>query len=175
MSTPLPSKISRDSFKKTLAGRQGYISSAQTKALKQAGLSGILSKKNVTRAEALKAVKTLQDQGQLSKLKSASDLYNQAARGERRQLEIKEGIKQGHLRGFLAMDVSEQLQREELENDFIKYPKRSFSSVAEKVEYENKLRAAKVAEEKEKRSKLFNSQVKPATPIVVTPPDMIID
>jgi hypothetical protein len=142
--------------------------------LRSAGLGGILSKPTVSHEEALKAFKILQRQGEISKAKAGSELWHRASASELKDQTAREEKKNKNLRTYLAMDVGEQLQREALEEEAIKYTKRSFHSLTEKIEYEKKLRESKIAEEKNKRSRFTGSPVKPQLPVITSLPDMDI-
>jgi len=71
-------KVGQETFKKVISGRKSYIPAKSVRTLKNAGLSGLLYKKNVTRAEATKAIKVLQAEGGLP-AKDPADIWRDAS------------------------------------------------------------------------------------------------
>lgn len=167
----LPSKISASNFKKALGGAKGYISSAQRQKLKSAGLGDVLGKSQISKSEALKAIHTLQKEGELSKNVAGSEILSRHID----QTPVGKTVNsRSHLSRFLTIKPVVDVENDLLGDGQIKYTKRSFSSLTEKIEYEKKVRDTKVAQEKQKRGKLLNAGVKPVAPTVVNLPDMDI-
>jgi len=173
----LPSKISSRNFKKIIAGAKGFVSSDQSAALRKAGMGSLLSKKNVSHQEALKAIKQLQAAGKVVKT-SPAQMWGHAAIKQKKedQATYKETAGR-HIRAAIGEDLAEQLQKEEEElkakiigTDEKKY----FGKLSDKFEESRIKREKKIASQLDTLEQL-NSSVAPKKPPIQPTKDEPID
>ncbi|MDD2807685.1 MAG: hypothetical protein PHW95_04165 [Patescibacteria group bacterium] len=155
MITP-KSKISRENFRKMVAGGKSYLPTKITKELKAAGFHTVLSGSRVGREKALKAIKHLQGKGLLTKLKSPSVLFRAAGISQAEEdFAAEQAIKQKHIRTQIKMDVAEEMINDERGKNDNQYDHRSIlgKSVIDELDAEGHNRNQKISDERQKSNK----------------------
>lgn len=134
-------KISSNSFKKMLAGNKGYLSAKISKELKSAGMSGLLYKNEISKDQAIKVIRHLQQEGEMPKMKNASEIWHQTAtrQYEQDQQAIAEE-KQNNIRIRMQMDLAEDSRS--IERGINPYDPKSTigKSIAQEIAEEQKKR-----------------------------------
>lgn len=173
-------KISAQSFKKVLAGGKSYLPGKITKELRAAGLSDISGKKTLGRQAVLKAVKFLQKQRVIPKTSPPGEIFQKAAKiDEKKQAEI-EARRQRHIKTQVKIDLEQEMATEDRGADSTRYdPRSSLGKLTDQLEAERQKRDKKIAEEKEKRDKLFHppqTQIRRPSgeSVFLEPPDLDI-
>jgi len=169
----LPSSISSQNFKKIIAGSKGFVSSDQSAALRKAGLGSLLSKKEISHQEALRAIKQLQAAGKVAKT-SPSQIWTHAALKQKQEDKAAYQAKaERHIRGAMSEDLIVELQKEEAELKAQitgKDEKKYFGKLSDRFEDERKGRAKKISEQLQTLQQL-NTTVVPKKPAVQLPKD----
>lgn len=152
----VPGKISRENFKKMLAGSRGYLPSKVVKELKKGGMSQLLHKSSISKEQAIKAVRYLRseagDKPVISKFKSPSQLYREAAlKQQKENLANQEVKRQKHIQTRLRMDVAEEATA--IERGRNPYDPRSAigQSLAEEIAKEQEERTKKYEQQRRKK------------------------
>ncbi|MFA6410132.1 MAG: hypothetical protein WCW26_00980 [Candidatus Buchananbacteria bacterium] len=157
----LPGKISRDNFKKILAGNKKYFPVKLAKDLKAAGMGSYLFKTRLSKDQALKAIRYLQSQGKIPKFKAPSSMYQKAATWQREQdLAAQAAIRQKHVRTQIAIDLGEELSAEERGKSLTHYDPRSVlgKKPVSQIDAEKQKQEKTAADRKQKQEKSLQSQ-----------------
>jgi hypothetical protein len=80
MTTPQPSHLNQNSFKKMLAGAHGYLPEKVSKTLKKLGLGSLLQQQQVSKDQALRALNALKQEGMAPRPIAPSATYAAAAK-----------------------------------------------------------------------------------------------
>lgn len=175
---PIPGKISNKEFKKILAGKKGFLSKKVTDGLKTAGLKNLLHKKEVTRQQAMRAIKTLQAQGSMTNFKRPSQLYRKAGIAQR---DFDEAEHDATVKKYARLAIKGELEEEaykyEKGLDRLKHDERSVlgKSVYQRLNEEQDTRKKKVDDQTKKKEKFDNKgSTKSGKPELANLPDMDI-
>ncbi|MDX9893675.1 MAG: hypothetical protein RB292_04695 [Patescibacteria group bacterium] len=145
-------------FKNALAGDQGYLPNKISQELKKAGLSSLLYGK-VSQDQAIKAIRHLQDKGLVSKSKTGTQLFRQAAKEQNQDQEASRQAKIAkNVQTQIRLDLDEELAAEERGESITNYDPRSVlgKRLIDEVDRQTDRRNQKVQAEREKRDKLYN-------------------
>lgn len=180
---PLPAnKISREVFKKMIAGPgRRYLPKKISDGLKADGMSKFLYTKRVSKAQALKVVRHLQEKGLVPPHKSPSAMYRQAGL---RQVELDkqshEIESKKHIQANIRIDVGKELSAEDRGESLPPYDSRSVlgKRVIDSIDREHANREEKIKDEQGKRNKLTRDNTvrpqKPGLPLSDNLPDIDI-
>lgn len=181
MATPA-SKLSREVFKKMISGNKGYLPTTVSKELKSAGMSKLLhSSERITKNQALKALRHLQEKGMVPKVAPASALYNRAGLQQvERDAAARAAEAQVHIKANIRIDVGEEISAEDRGERSAGYDPRSVlgKRVIDEVDKERDAREKKVKTEQGKHDALNkNAKGRPQMKNIIqreTLPDMDI-
>jgi hypothetical protein len=155
LNQPIPGHISGREFKKMLSGNNRYLPKKVTDQLKSSGFKHLLYKNKISKEQALKAVKSLQDSEAVSRFKMPSQLYREAGIRQRdfdeaqRQAEIKK-----HARVNIKRDIENEAAALERGETLLPHDKRSVlgKSVYEELTEEQQARDKKIKDQLDKKS-----------------------
>ncbi|OGY44875.1 MAG: hypothetical protein A2729_01885 [Candidatus Buchananbacteria bacterium RIFCSPHIGHO2_01_FULL_39_14] len=163
-----PEKISKEVFKKTLSGNKNYLPQKVSRELKAAKMSHLLYRQGVSKAQAIKAIKHLQEKGTVSKFKSPSQLWQKADSSQRQMDQTAQAVeREKHVQANIAIDITEELAREESGKAKTNYnPKSALGRyLVDEIKDEAGKRQQQADDELEKRKQMFSrklpSQKKP--------------
>ncbi len=171
-------KISGKTFKKMLAGSHSFVPAEVAKSLKSAGLGGLLSKSHVSREEAVKALKHLQEEKKIAS-KAPSEIWQRASIDEQEAEEIaaeeqkKLNIRITQLRNISDTLAAEEAEREEEVTGYD--PKKYFGRVIDEMDLEREKREKKIAAARLSREEMLKAGSKIAAvkpPKLAEPPDI---
>lgn len=174
MVTPA-SKLSRPVFKKMLSGSKAYVPKAVGRELKAAGMSKLLYNNRVSREQALKAVRHLQDKGLVSRFKPASTLFREAGIKQvmlDQQAQAAELKK--HVQANIRIDVSREALAEDRNKSSPSGSGRALGNrVIDEIDREQANREKKVATDQNKRNaRTKNTSTRSQKSDVVSPDDL---
>ncbi len=174
------SSLSRDNFKRMLAGNKSYLPKKISDELRSAGMGSLLYTPKVSRQKAVRALEHLEGKGMLPRYKRPGEIWRKAAINQYQQgLGEATAEKQKHIRANIAQDIiEEQIERERGGGTDKKYyPPGSIlgQSLVDELKKEQETREAAGKKEQEKREKLINPPgAKPSKPPLANLPDMDI-
>ena len=167
--------IGKDKFKDVLKGKNAFVPKKVVDALKSANMSRLLYK-DPTRQEALKAIRTLQEEGVIPKLKRPDELYGSA---DKAQKEADEAERLAKLHENVRITIQQEIEQESdallAGRDPLGYDRRSVLGRSSVYEELNQEQAAKDDKTDQKKGATDGKNNAKPTPIkLAEPPDMEI-